>query len=127
MPLRNPMDNTKICCSGIEGLDHILRGGFPKNRLYLIQGDPGVGKTTLAVQFLLSGAAAGESCLYITLSETKDELLGVAESHQWSLEPISIFELSAMEQQLAQSAQNTLFHPSDIELNKTTKTLLNEV
>ena len=120
-------DQNKTCCSGIEGLDHILRGGFPKNRLYLIQGDPGVGKTTLAVQFLLSGAVAGEPCLYITLSETKDELLGVAESHQWSLEPISIFELSAMEQQLAQSAQNTLFHPSDIELNKTTKALLNEV
>ncbi|HZR18868.1 MAG TPA: ATPase domain-containing protein [Verrucomicrobiae bacterium] len=118
---------TPTCCTGIEGLDQILRGGLPKNRLYLIQGDPGVGKTTLALQFLLSGVAAGENCLYITLSETKDELTGVAESHHWSLEKLAILELSAMEQQLAQSAQNTLFHPSDIELNKTTATLFNEV
>jgi circadian clock protein KaiC len=115
------------CCTGIEGLDYVLRGGFPRHRLYLVQGNPGVGKTTLALQFLLEGAARGETCLYITLSETKDELIGVAESHHWSLAPLTIFELSAMEQQLAQSAQNTLFHPSDVELTKTTQLLLAEV
>src|SRR4051794_29908736 len=93
----------QLCKTGIAGLDHILHGGLPRNRLYLIQGDPGVGKTTLAMQFLLEGARAGEQCLYITLSETKDELLGVADSHHWSLESLAILELSAMEQQLAES------------------------
>jgi circadian clock protein KaiC len=121
------MKKHKNCCTGIEGLDDILRGGLPENRLYLIQGDPGSGKTTLALQFLLHGVAQGEKCLYITLSETTDELNGVADSHNWSLNSLAIFELSAMEQQVAQSAQNTLFHPSDVELNKTTKALLAEV
>lgn len=115
------------CGTGIEGLDEVLKGGFPRNRIYLIQGNPGVGKTTLALQFLIEGARRGERGLYVTLSETKDELVGVAESHGWPLDILSIFELSAMEQQLAQSAQNTLFHPSDIELSKTTKILLEEI
>jgi circadian clock protein KaiC len=115
------------CSTGIAGLDEILAGGLPRNRIYLAQGDPGVGKTTLALRFLLEGAKLGEKGLYITLSETRDELLGVAESHGWQLDQIAIFELSAMEQQLAQSLQNTLFHPADLELNKTTKMLLDQV
>src|SRR3954464_4784792 len=103
--------------TGIAGLDEILRGGLPADRFYLLRGEPGVGKTTLALQFLLAGAAAGEKVLYITLSETRDEVMAVAESHGWSLDGVSIFELSALEQELAQESQNTIFHPSELELN----------
>lgn len=112
--------------TGIEGLDEVLRGGFPRNRIYLIQGDPGAGKTTLALQFLLEGVRRGERCLYIALSETKDEIRGVAESHGWSLEGLSLYELSAADQ-IRLDAENTIFHPSEIELQETTATLLREV
>ncbi len=106
---------------------HIGRRGFPRNRLYLIQGDPGVGKTTLGLQYLLQGASKNERGLYITLSETKEELLEVAHSHGWSLDQLAIMELSAIEGQLLEEAQNTLFHPSEVELNRTTKLVLDEV
>lgn len=115
------------CATGIEGLDDVLRGGFPKNRLYLIQGDPGVGKTTLALQFLLEGARQKERGLYITLSETKEELAEVASSHGWSLDGFALMELSAIESELLLEAQNTLFHPSEVELTRTTKMVLDEV
>src|ERR1700744_5387815 len=116
-----------LCTMGIEGLDDILGGGLPRNRLYLIQGDPGVGKTTLALQFLLEGVKRGETGLYITLSETKEELEVVAHSHGWNLEAINLFELSAVTKSLKDEASSTFFHPSDVELNRTTKTLLDEV
>lgn len=112
---------------GIEGLDDILGGGLPRNRLYLVQGDPGVGKTTLALQFLLEGVKQGETGLYITLSETKEELEVVAESHGWDLRKINLFELSAVTESLKGEANNTFFHPSEVELNRTTKALLDEV
>lgn len=115
------------CSMGIEGLDEILQGGLPANRFYLVQGDPGVGKTTMALQFLLEGIRRGEKSLYITLSETKDELMAVAESHSWDLDQIEIFELSAVEQQLIHDAQNTLFHPVEVELTQTVDLLLKEV
>jgi circadian clock protein KaiC len=113
--------------TGIAGLDEILRGGFPENRLYLLLGSPGVGKTTLALQYLLEGARVGETGLYIALSETRDEILSVARSHGWPIDQISIFELSALEQQLAQEERNTVFHPAEIELNKTTQLLLKKI
>jgi len=115
------------CVTGIEGLDDILGGGLPRNRLYLVQGDPGVGKTTLALQFLLEGVRAGETSLYITLSETKQELEVVAASHGWKLDQINLFELSAIEARLKGETENTFFHPSEVELNRTTKALLDEV
>lgn len=115
------------CSMGIPGLDEILQGGLPADRFYLVQGDPGVGKTTLALQFLLEGARRGEKSLYITLSETKDELLAVAESHGWDLDRIHIFELSAVEEQIINDAQNTLFHPMEVELTHTVDLLLKEV
>ncbi len=118
---------TPNCATGIEGLDEILRGGLPLNRLYLLKGDPGVGKTTLALQFLLEGVRHGEKGLYITLSETQDEINAVAGSHHWDLSQLDIFELSALEHMLAHEAQNTVFHPSEIELNKTTDILLTRI
>jgi circadian clock protein KaiC len=87
------------CDTGTIGLDHILRGGFPPSELYLLQGDPGVGKTTLAMQFLLAGSRRGESCLYVTFSETHEELFVVARSHGWSFDDISVLELSNFAQQ----------------------------
>src|SRR5215211_5370387 len=84
--------------TGIAGLDDILGGGLPPDRLYLIQGDPGTGKTTLALQFLLEGLKRGEKVLFITLSETQDELAAVARSHGWRLAGPPVFELSAPQQ-----------------------------
>jgi circadian clock protein KaiC len=113
--------------TGVPGLDDVLGGGFPSERFYLVQGVPGSGKTTLALQFLLEGKKRGEKCLYITLSETKDELLEVAASHDWSLDGIHTLELSAVEQQIALDSQNTLFHPAEVELKETTRLLLGEI
>jgi len=110
--------------TGIEGLDNVLGGGLPENRLYLVQGQPGVGKTTLALQFLQEGVQRGEKVLYITLSETKEELEEVADSHGWSLDGIDLFELSAMESVLDPGADNTVFHSSEVELGETTRALL---
>lgn len=116
-----------LCSTGIAGLDEILKGGLPPNRLYLIRGEPGVGKTTLAMQFLLEGERVGEHGLYISLSETSDEIEDIAQSHGWDLGQLAIFELSALEQQLAEESQNTIFHPSEIELNRTTELLLKKI
>jgi len=115
------------CSTGVSGLDEVLNGGLPAHRLYLIQGDPGVGKTTLALQFLLEGIRKGETGLYITLSETKQELEVVAKSHGWNLDQVNLFELSAMEEKLQGETDHTFFHPSEVELNLTTQTLLAEV
>src|SRR5207248_87921 len=90
-----------MSATGTEGLDQVLGGGFTPNRLYLVEGDPGAGKTTLALRYLLEGARHGETGLYVTLSETREEILAVARSHGWSLDPIHIFELVASEAGLA--------------------------
>src|SRR6478735_2665914 len=115
------------CSSGVEGLDDILAGGLPRGCFYLIQGDPGSGKTTLALQFLLEGVRRGESVFYITLSETRRELLKVARSHGWSLDQIPLLELSAIETLLRPETQTTVFRSSEIELNQIAKLLLDEV
>jgi circadian clock protein KaiC len=112
---------------GVPGLDSVLDGGLPANRLYLIQGDPGVGKTTLAMQFLLEGARVGESGLYITLSETKDEIEVVARSHGWDLTQIHLYELSTIEEKVRGDSESTFFHPSEVELNRTMDALIEEV
>ena len=113
--------------SGIAGLDDILFGGFASNRLYLVEGTPGVGKTTLAMQFLLEGVRQGERCLYVTLSETRDEMEEVAASHGWSLEGIDVIELVTRENALDGEDDLTMFHPSDVELTETTRTVLEAV
>lgn len=112
--------------TGIPGFDDVLGGGFPTDRLYLVQGEPGTGKTTMALQFLMEGRRLGERVLFITLSETRDELTSVVGSHGWTLDGIEIFELSAA-QQSRPAEQNTLFHPSEVELNEVTEVILNEV
>ena len=114
------------CPSGVEGLDNILNGGLPRDCVYLIQGDPGSGKTTLALQFLFEGVRRGEPVFYVTLSETRAELFKVARSHGWSLEGIPLLELSAIEQLLRPEAQTTVFHPFEMELHKVSNLLLEE-
>jgi circadian clock protein KaiC len=116
-----------LCPTGIEGLDEILGGGLPAHRFYLVEGDPGVGKTTLALQFLLEGARAGEKCLYITLSESKEEIEQVARSHGLSLDALHIVELSSVEAELGSRKQNTLFHPAEVELQDTVEILKQHV
>ena len=127
--MKNNEENTSkdSCRTGIAGLDFILSGGLPKNRIYLLQGEPGSGKTTLAFQFLLEGAHQGEKGLYISFSETRDELKSVAASHGWNLQNITLLELSAIENQLRPEAQNTVFHPFEVEMTETMETLLKEV
>ena len=127
MPQSPPTILPDRCNMGVEGLDNILHGGLPKNRLYLIQGDPGVGKTTMAMQFLMAGAAQGERGLYITLSETKEEIDVVANSHDWNLDGIQFYELSSIEAQIRTDSESTFFHPSEVELSKTTEALIAEV
>ncbi len=121
------MKSNLLCATGVDGLDDILGGGLPANRIYLLKGNPGVGKTTLGLQFLLEGVVQGETSLYFTLSETKEELEFVGQSHGWDLETINLFELSTAEQSLKEETENTFFHPSDVELNLTTRRLLDEV
>ncbi len=113
--------------TGSDGLDSILEGGFPANRLYLLEGNPGTGKTTIALKFLLEGVAQGERVLYVTLSETKEELRSVSDSHGWSLEGIEIYELIPSEESLKAESQYTIFHPSEVELGETTNAVLEEV
>ena len=112
---------------GIPGLDDVLGGGLPQDRIYLVQGTPGVGKTTLALQFLLSGVQKKERVLYITLSESEEEVRQVAESHGWSLDGVSLFELSTAEQTMQLEDDTSLYATSEVELKETMRVLLAEV
>jgi circadian clock protein KaiC len=110
--------------SGIEGLDDILRGGFPRGCLYLVTGTPGTGKTSLAIQFLLEGVANKERSLYISLSESRAEIEKVARSHGWNLNGLDMEELIPSEKNLSADAQLTVFNPSEMELGETTEALI---
>ena len=109
--------------TGIPGLDELLIGGLTPNRMYLIEGNPGTGKTTLALQFLLNGRDAGEKTVYVTLSETVPELQAAARSHGWSFEGVELFQLSPAEG-LKPEDQYTLYHPAEVELGETIKSVL---
>lgn len=118
--------NENRVSTGISGLDDILLGGLTPERLYLVEGDPGSGKTTLAIQFLLEGVKCGDSGLYITLSETANELRSVAASHGWSLDGISLYEL-VNEDGLDIDAGQSVLYPSELELGETTKNVMRQV
>jgi len=118
--------NGSIVRSGIEGLDAVLRGGLTPNRLYLVEGDPGSGKTTLALQFLLEGVRSGETCLFVSLSESEEELGATAASHGWDLDGLHILEIVASEANLLPDSRYTMYHPSEVELSETTKSVLAE-
>jgi circadian clock protein KaiC len=118
------MSRTDAVTTGIAALDLILNGGYVENRIHLIEGRPGTGKTTLGIQFLLAGVAAGETVLYVTLSETKDELLAIAASHGLSLDRVNIFELSAVEHA---GGDQTLLHPAEVDLTETTEALFKHI
>lgn len=123
--MKIPKDNH--CLTGVKGLDFILNGGLPLHCFYLIQGAPGVGKTTLALQFLKEGAKNKEKCLYVTLSETQEELETVAQSHDWTLDGFALLDFSAIEQCLDVEKQNTVFHASELELNQIIQLIKDEV
>ncbi len=107
--------------SGNGGLDAILRGGLPSKRLYLLEGSPGSGKTTFALKFLLEGVKRGESCLYITLSETSEELHAVAASHGWSLDGIELFELASAEAVMGGDRDQSILYSWEVELGETVR------
>lgn len=113
--------------TGVPGLDDVLQGGLIAGRLYLLDGNPGAGKTTLALQYLLQGRREGERCLYVTLSETADELRAGAASHGWSLDGIEVVELIVNETDLDGDAELTMYHPSEVELSLTTRRVLEAV
>ena len=124
---RPPLRTQPRASSGVPGLDDILIGGWPANHLYLVEGDPGTGKTTLALQFLLEGARLGDPVLYVTLSESKKELEGVAESHHWPLNGVSIFEYAPTEENLRPENEYSALHPSEVEFQDTMQGILTKV
>jgi len=127
MKVDKATDDPDRVSTGSPGLDDILGGGFDRHRMYLYEGQPGTGKTTIALQFLLDGARRGEPVLYITLSETLPELNLVAKRHGWSLEGIDIFELIPSGSAMDLERELTILHPSELELGETTKLIFDRV
>ncbi len=115
------------CQTGVPGLDDILNGGLIPNRLYLLEGTPGSGKTTISIKYLKEGVLQGEKCLYITLSESREELLAGAASHGWDMDGIEILELIADEQELDGESEVTMYHPAEVELTETMRKVLDAV
>lgn len=120
-------DTTRFLSTGVAGLDIILGGGLTSDRLFLIEGEPGTGKTTLALQFLHEGVKRGESVIYITLAETRVELKAVAQSHGWSMDGIHVEDIIPSENILHPDQQFTIFHPSEIEMGMTTQRILEAI
>lgn len=116
-----------LVTTGITGLDDILIGGLPGGQVYLIEGDPGTGKTTLAMQFMQEGMRLGESCLYVTFSESRRQLLASSRSHGWSMERLPIVEMIPGQNALEEGQRYTVFHLSEVELVSTTRRLIEEV
>ncbi|SRR5579883_482992 len=127
MEKMSTQNGSRRISTGVSGLDNVLGGGLPPGHLYLIDGDPGTGKTTLGLQFLLEGIAHREPVLYITLSESERELREVAGSHGWALEGMNIFELLPLEESLKAEEQYTVLYPGEVELSTTLKAILKRV
>jgi circadian clock protein KaiC len=117
----------RSAATGIGGLDQVLLGGLTANRIYLIEGEPGAGKTTLGLQFLMAGVRRGEECLYVTLSESEAEIQGVADSHGWSLDGVNFLEMLVSEDALRPESNYTIFQPSEVELGDTVAHVVEEV
>ena len=121
------MANEQFVPTGVPGLDYVLRGGFLREGFYLVQGDPGSGKTTLALQFVLARKEAGERCLYISLTESRRDLENACRSHGWTLDGLEICDLSRSAANLTGEPESSVFHPSETELGETTKSVLSAV
>ena len=121
------MRQSSTVSTGNTGLDTILTGGLPANRLYLLEGAPGSGKTTLALQFLREGASRGEKALYITLSETREELSVVAASHGFDLDQFEVFEFNSVTDVLGDGREQSVLHPWEMELGETVRLIETEV
>jgi circadian clock protein KaiC len=115
------------CSSGCAGLDNVLGGGLPVGHFYLIEGEPGTGKTTLALQFIAEGLKRGEKVLYATLSESRDELMAVAENHGFAIDGSAVLEVRPNEEDLRPEGQYTVFHPAEVELSDRVQTIMAEV
>jgi circadian clock protein KaiC len=116
--------STDYASTGVSGLDDILAGGLTRGRVFLLEGSPGTGKTTIATQFLTEGASRGEKCLYVTLSETDEEMRDGAQSHGWDFAGIDLFELLPPESLLDEEQQQSLLYSSDLELGETTRRIV---
>lgn len=127
MPTDQNPASTQFISTGVPGLDTVLAGGLTRDRLYLIEGEPGSGKTTMGLQFLVEGVKRGETVLYISLAENAVELRAVAESHGWSTAGIHIHEVIPSESLLDPREQYSMFHPSEVELGTTTQEILSAV
>jgi circadian clock protein KaiC len=112
---------------GIAALDGVLGGGLTPNRMYMVEGVPGSGKTTLGLQYLMAGVAAGESTLYVTLSESEDEVRAIADSHGWDFTGLNIVEIIPDENHLTDAEQYTVFAPSEVELNQTLQGIIGAI
>jgi circadian clock protein KaiC len=126
-PSRPDASPSGFISTGVSGLDAVLGGGLTPNRFYMVEGMPGAGKTTLALQFLLEGVKQGESVLYITLSESEEETRSVAEAHGWPLDGVQVLEVVPSEDTLSPDEQYTVFQPDEVELSETTRSILGEV
>ena len=119
-----PHHNEEKVSTGVPALDVVLRGGLPGRNVYLLQGEPGTGKTTMALQFLIAGRDRGEKCLFVTLSQTHRELAMIAESHGWNLDGIEVVELQTT---VAEEEDQTVFYPVDVDLDTTRKAVLEAI
>jgi len=122
-----PLNDEQVLSTGITGLDDVLNGGFPQGHFFLVEGEPGAGKTTLGLQFLMAGRGHGEALLYVTLSESEREIQKVARSHGWSLKGITVYEFTPTEDALRPEDQYSAFHPSDVEFQDAMQNILNQV